>query len=200
VITRLKGELQEVTENEAVVQVEAIAYILLIPSADMPRLLGQIGTTVEFHTIYYVEGQVQGNTLTPRLIGFANKRDRSFFELLIGNRKALRALVRPFTEVAIAIASRDIQALVELPEIGKRSAETIIAQLHGKVDSFVGDIASTVEVTVPAFCRDAVEMLVQLGESKKDAKQLVKQAMSQDPNINSADQLVQASFQIKGNT
>jgi len=205
VITKIKGELLEVSENEAVIQVDAISYALLIPASDLSTLLNQVGNSIEFHTIYYMEGQVQGNVLTPRLIGFSTKRDRSFFELFttvkgIGNRKALRALVRPFMETASAIAKRDIDALVELPEIGKRSAETIIAQLHGKVDAFVGEVASTIEVQTLPFCDDAIEMLVQLGESKRDAKQLVKKAIHQDPNIESADQLVQASFQIKGTT
>ena len=87
-----------------------------------------------------------------------------------------------------------------MPEIGKRSAETIIAELHGKVDSFVAEIASTIEITLPACCEDAVAMLVQLGETKRDAKRLVQRAYEKDPKIESADQLVQTSFQLKGTT
>jgi len=141
----------------------------------------------------------------PRLIGFSSERDRAFFELFttvkgIGNRKALRALVRPFAETATAIANRDTKALTEMPEIGKRSAETIIAELHGKVDVFVGEIASTIEVTMPPFSEDAILMLVQLGETKRDAKRLVQLAFGTNPEINTADQLVQISFQLKGNT
>jgi len=116
----------------------------------------------------------------------------------IGNRKALRALIRPFMETANAIANRDATALTSMPEIGKRSAETIIAQLHGKVDVFVTEISSTIEVSMPAYCEDAVSMLVQLGESKRDAKQLIQRAYEIDPEVTSADQLVQTSFQLKG--
>lgn len=202
-ITRLRGELIEVTESEALVQLDAMTYAVLVPAADIPRLIGQIGKPIEFHTIYYFEGQVQGNTITPRLIGFSNERDRAFFQLFttvkgIGNRKALRALVRPFKETATAIAMKDAAALKELPEIGARSAETIIAQLYGKVEAFTGEIASTIEVLMPSFCQDAIDMLIQLGETKRDAKLLVKKAIAQDPSIETADQLVQASFQMKG--
>ena len=202
-ITRLRGELIEVTESEALVQLDAMTYAVLVPAADIPRLIGQIGKPIEFHTIYYFEGQVQGNTITPRLIGFSNERDRAFFQLFttvkgIGNRKALRALVRPFKETATAIAIKDVAALKELPEIGARSAETIIAQLYGKVEAFTGEIASTIEVIMPSFCQDAIDMLIQLGETKRDAKLLVKKAIAQDPSIETADQLVQASFQMKG--
>ena len=85
-----------------------------------------------------------------------------------------------------------------MPEIGKRSAETIIAELHGKVDIFVLEVASTIEATMPAYCEDAILMLVQLGETKRDAKQLVRRAYELDPDVSSADQLVQTSFQLKG--
>ena len=202
-ITRIRGELTEVTERHALLSIDALTYAVLVPAANVPTLLGKIGQSIEFYTLHFFEGQAQGNTITPRLIGFTCERDREFFELFttvkgIGNRKALRALIRPFMETAAAISNRDADALTSLPEIGTRSAETIIAQLHGKVDHFVGDINSTIEISLPPCCQDAIAMLVQLGESKGDAKQLVQRAYEIDPKIKSADQLVQTSFQIKG--
>ena len=203
-ITRIRGELVELTERSALIHVEAVTYELLVPAADVPTLLSKIGMPIEFYTLHYFEGQSQGSSFIPRLIGFSCEQDRAFFELFttvkgIGNRKALRALVRPFIETASAIANRDSTALTSMPEIGKRSAETIIAELHGKVDVFVlEEVASTIESTMPAYCEDAITMLVQLGESKRDAKQLVQRAYEIDSNITSADQLVQTSFQLKG--
>ncbi|MBC8200517.1 MAG: hypothetical protein H8E86_00610 [Planctomycetes bacterium] len=203
-ITRIRGELVELTERSALLLVEAITYELFVPAANVAELLSKIGQPIEFYTLHYFEGQSQGSSFLPRLIGFSSERDRAFFELFttvkgIGNRKALRALVRPFAETATAIANRDATALTEMPEIGTRSAETIIAELHGKVDIFIGEIASTIEVSMPAFSDDAITMLVQLGETKRDAKQLVKLAFDANPEIKTADQLVQSSFQIKGN-
>ena len=204
-ITRIRGELVELTERSALLLVEAMTYELFVPAANVPELLSKIGQPIEFFTLHYLEGQSQGSSFLPRLIGFSSERERAFFELFttvkgIGNRKALRALVRPFAETATAIANRDTKALTEMPEIGKRSAETIIAELHGKVDVFVGEIASTIEVTMPPFSEDAILMLVQLGETKRDAKRLVQLAFGTDPEIKTADQLVQISFQLKGNT
>ncbi len=202
-ITRIRGELVELTERSALLHVEALTYELLVPAANVPDLLGKIGQPIEFYTLHYFEGQSQGSSFLPRLIGFSSERDRAFFELFttvkgIGNRKALRALVRPFAETATAIANRDAKTLTDMPEIGKRSAETIIAELHGKVDVFIGEIASTIEVIIPAFSDDAISMLVQLGETKADAKRLVRLAFDAQPDITTADQLVQTSFQLKG--
>jgi len=205
VITRIQGKLVEVTERAAIVQVELLTYSILIPAADYTNLLNQINQQIEFHTLYYFEGQAQGNSFVPRLIGFSNERDRSFFQLFttvkgIGNRKALRALIKPFNEIACAIAQRDIAILTELPEIGKRSAETIIAQLHGKLDEYIGATNITIEPSEPAVFNDAIEMLMQLGETKSDAKKLVQKVINMEPSINSADQIVHATFQFKGIT
>jgi Holliday junction resolvasome RuvABC DNA-binding subunit len=107
-------------------------------------------------------------------------------------------LVRPFGEIASAIANKDAAALISLPEIGKRSAETIIAELSGKIDLFIGDIMPSIEIKMPSFGDDAVAMLIQLGESPRDARKLVQLAMNREPTIETADQLVQSSFQLKG--
>lgn len=184
-------------------EVGAFTYAILVPAADVPALQSKIGSEVEFHTIHYLESQSQGTSFAPRLIGFSNEMNRAFFELFttvkgIGNRKALRALVRPFNETATAIAQRDVSALTDLPEIGKRSAETIIASLHGKVDEFAGQADSVIESTTSPFYNDAIEMLMQLGESRKDARQLVNKVIAMEPDMDSADQIVQATFQLKG--
>ena len=202
-ITRIKGKLVDVYSCEAILEVGALTYALLVPAADVPALQSKIGSEVEFHTIHYMESQSQGTSFAPRLIGFSNETNRAFFELFttvkgIGNRKALRALVRPFGETAMAIAQRDVASLTDLPEIGKRSAETIIATLHGKVDAFADQTTSVIESSTSPFYSDAIEMLMQLGESRKDARQLVNKVIAMEPAIDSADQIVQATFQLKG--
>src|SRR5262245_17157043 len=142
-INRIEGELIEVTpDGRALLRCEHMTYELFVPGADQQRLAAMTGQTVRFHTLYYLESQNQGASYTPRLIGFASPDDRAFFELFttvkgIGNRKALRALQLPFGAVAAAIADKDIDLLKSLPEIGKRTAETIVAELSGKVDRFV---------------------------------------------------------------
>ena len=202
-ITRIKGKLVDVYSCEAILEVGALTYALLVPAADVLALQSKIGSEVEFHTIHYMESQSQGTSFAPRLIGFSNETNRAFFELFttvkgIGNRKALRALVRPFGETAMAIAQRDVASLTDLPEIGKRSAETIIATLHGKVDAFADQTTSVIESSTSPFYSDAIEMLMQLGESRKDARQLVNKVIAMEPAIDSADQIVQATFQLKG--
>jgi Holliday junction resolvasome RuvABC DNA-binding subunit len=74
VITRIRGELVELTERSALIHVEAVTYELLVPAADVPTLLSKIGMPVEFYTLHYMEGQSQGSSFIPRLIGFSSSQ------------------------------------------------------------------------------------------------------------------------------
>ena len=142
----------------------------------------------------------------PRLIGFGSTEERAFFELLttvkgLGMRKALRALRLPYQAVARAIAAEDLEVLTSLPEIGRRTAQTIVAELGGKVDRFLelkpDESAETAESGQPIIVRDAVAVLVQLGESKPQARLLIEQVLADDPNVSSADDLVSAAYRVK---
>jgi holliday junction DNA helicase RuvA len=204
-ITRIEGELIGVSKGRAELRCDSVVYELLIPAIDTQRLGRMIGETMEFHTLHYLESQGQGSSYLPRLIGFSSADDRAFFELFttvkgLGNRKALRALELPVAEVAAAIAAKDTDILKSLPEIGKRTAETIVAELSGKVDQFV-EIKSIGDRPVSdaqaALIHDAVAVLVQLGETKLVARHLVDRALAVDESITTPDQLVAAAFRLK---
>jgi Holliday junction DNA helicase RuvA len=210
-IAGMQGQLVELTQDgHALLRCDHITYQVMVPGADQQRLAAMIGQTVKFHTLSYLENQSQGAAYIPRLIGFASPEDREFFELFttvkgIGNRKALRALQLPFSSVAAAIAEKDVDLLRSLPEIGKRTAETIIVELHGKVDRFIepkpmssaGTTTGTADQVKSALVRDAVAVLAQLGEQKLIARQLVDRALAADPTLDSAEVLVAAAFRLK---
>ena len=141
VIAAIEGELISVGGQSALIRSGAMTYEVLIPAADAPALAGVIGSNVNFVTLHYLESQGQGSSFWPRLIGFQSVSDRDFFELLtsvkgIGNRKALRALQRSFADIAAMIEQKDFAALQSLPEIGRKTAETIVVELKDKVARF----------------------------------------------------------------
>ncbi len=210
-ITQIQGELIAIHNGTGHLQCDSLTYELLIPAFDIMRLSTMVSQHVIFHTLHYLEGQAQGSSFIPRLIGFTSAEDRAFFSLFttvkgLGNRKALRALELPFHTVATAIAQQDTDLLVSLPEIGKRTAQSIIAELQGKVDRFIEskpddhqDISTMSEATVELI-RDAVAVLVQLGEPKLQARQLADRALAADPAIPSAEELVTAAYRLKAAT
>src|SRR6185312_9216487 len=140
-ISALTGELSRVDEDRVHMQVGPMTLELLVPASDVPLLQAGVGQEMTFHTIFYLEGDASGGNIDPRLVGFLRPEDRSFFQLFItvkgiGPKKALRALVLPVGDIAEAIESKNTRALCELPQIGKRMAELIVAELAGKVTAF----------------------------------------------------------------
>jgi Holliday junction DNA helicase RuvA len=199
-ISRIEGILEDVAEGMAEVRVEGgCTYELLVPACDASDLAMQHGQRVSFVTLHYLESQGQGSHFVPRLIGFSSREQRAFFELLttvkgIGNRKALRAMQVSHARMAEAIAAGDAKFLATLPEIGKRTAETICVELKGKVDPFVRELGGTrpaagtkaaprpitAEGKLMAAARDAVEVLVQLGHSKPAARDMIERVLGRE--------------------
>ena len=204
-ICRISGILEEVASGSAVVDAGGgLCYEVLVPACDWERLARRVGQEVTFHTIHYVEGDPAHGGQTPRLIGFLSATDRDFFRVFttvkgIGNKKALRALARPVGEVAAAIQAKDARYLVELPEIGKRTAEQIIAEIHGKVEAFAGAAAPAGAETagLSQAASEAVAVLVQLGERRPDAVALVERVLAGSPDLATPEAIIQHAYRVK---
>jgi len=201
-IAKLTGRLEQVSAGSALVDVgNGLWYEVLIPAFDAERLTRRVGQDVVLHTIHYVEGNPAHGVQTPRLVGFQAETDRQFFRIFttvkgIGVRKALRALVRPVAEVAAAIQAKDVQFLVALPEIGRRTAEQIVAELHGKVEEFAGPAAVAAAAALPAAAVEALSVLVQLGERRADAAALIERVLAVEPQAG-PEALIQHVYRLK---
>jgi Holliday junction DNA helicase RuvA len=205
-IARIRGIFSEaIDEHRVIIEVSGIYYEILLPAIVMKELRDrhEIGDEVTFSTLYEIEGSAGFGNLTPRLIGFLRDRDKKFFERLVkvkdfGARRAMKSLTVPFSDVAAAIERADISFMTTLPEIGKRTAEKIIAELKGKLGEFVSgeqppsDVIS--EESMPDFKREAVVVLLQLGYKQTEARIMVNRAMLRNPEITSSEELVKEVF------
>ena len=195
-LTRLTGIL-EAADDALTITVGPLAIRAEAPRYLLDRLADsdQIGQQVTLHTRADLESHNQGTSFTPRLIAFATPDERRFFEIFtsvkgLGAKRALRALAIEPAHVAAAIVAKDARALQQLPEIGKRLAETVIAELTGKVDRFATESAmqaanpaarptSTIEPSrLPPAAQEAVAALLALGETRADAERKVETAMT----------------------
>ena len=217
-IAKIEGILDELLDGAAMVRTDgSMTYEVLLPAYAVARLGGSIGQPVTLHTLYFIEGQAQGSTLTPRLAGFLTIEDRRFFELFttckgIGNRRALRAMTLESSAIAAAIADRDATVLQTLPEVGKRTAETVIATLRGKVDSYIvtaayGRAGGTDQTNAPpttgrgsALEREALEVLLQLGENRTQCVNWIDQVMRDDEKPSDTESLIARVYRIKSGT
>lgn len=215
-ITRMSATLESISRESIPIatllpsssMVEGLAIEAMIPVYLAETLEQNLGTTITLHTRTLLEAQGQGTSFIPRLIGFGSADERAFFETFtsvkgVGTKKALRALTESPSTIASLIIAKDAKSLTKLPEIGKRTAETIIAELTGKIEQFAGDaiiqstttIGSTIE---PAFttgpAAEAVAALMSLGESRPEASRKVQIALSRTGQDADTDTIVQAVF------
>src|SRR5258708_33381016 len=117
------------------------------------------------------------------MIGFMSDGEREFFDSIcsvdgVGVKKALRAMVRPVRDVAIAIEEQDVKQLSALPGIGAALAERIIAKLRRKMARFAlliqRDLPPELEAERGVF-NDAYDALLMLGHTAPQARQRIQQ-------------------------
>ena len=155
--------------------------------------------------IYYHQTDRQPK---PVLIGFETLEDKEFFQTFItvdaiGPMKAVKAMSRPIGEMAGAIENKDVSFLTGLSGIGKRTAEKIIATLHGKLEKFVSianlpkDIdQGKIGVEMHDIGQQVADVLVeQLGHSSASAKRMIKEAFERNNLISTPEQLFDEIFQ-----
>lgn len=208
-ICALTGTLRRVGADRIELAAGALLYELLVPAFDLAELHSCLGQEITFHTIFYLQGDAGGGSIEPRLIGFVRSTDKRFFERFItvkgiGPRKALRALAIPVGQIAAAIESRDARLLVDLPEIGKRTAEQVIAELSGKVAEFAAPLdrsaarAPAHGLTRSQVEEDAIAALVALGERRPDAEHLLDKAKATSTPAAATAPLVQEMLRLRG--
>lgn len=190
-IARVRGMLESMAGNTATVALGGgeIAREVMVPAYLAATLGGQVGQVVTLVTMEYLEGQGQGTSFVPRLVGFRSAGERRFFEVFttvkgLGTKRALRALESEPVAVIEAIMRKDGKALQELPEIGKRLSETIVAELSGKVEALLADLGWTpgaVEVkraarVTTSAAEEAVLALMALGQTRGEAERQIAAA------------------------
>jgi len=203
-ITKLKGKLLALGDEQATIEVPPFEYEVLIPDFSRRRLQANVGEVVSLHTLHYLDGNAaQGGRLTPRLVGFVSEIEREFFELFcsvdgVGVKKALRAMVRPVQDVAAAIEQQDTKTLATLPGVGPATADRVVAKLRRKMPKFAL-LVTTDEGATDQIERDVVEethqILVSLGHSESEARKYLEKPMKSKKKFKDVESLLQAVYE-----
>jgi Holliday junction DNA helicase RuvA len=188
----LEGTVMKRRENGILLKAGHVGYEVLLPPVVAARLSAEGGDAALF--IYYHQTERQPK---PVLIGFSTEEEREFFERFltvgdIGPAKAVAALTAPVHEIARAIEDRDAAALQKLKGIGARTAQKIVAELHGKMGEFLHAEAPASKGARPVedFALQVIEVLVrQLGHKPLEARDMVQKAMERNPSISGPEDL-----------
>jgi Holliday junction DNA helicase RuvA len=199
-ISYISGKIKRRFEECLVIDVQGIAYEVLVPKAVMNILDDNLSPdgSIELVTYHYLH--VEPSRSKPILIGFSNEVERDFFEQFItvsgvGPKAAVRALSRPISVIAEAIDAANLGLLRTLPGIGEQRAREIVAKLQGKVGKFcliqdrvktqVGPLAAKEDIQ-----EEAVAVLLQLQYKKNEAREMVKKAIEANPQAASAEEIL----------
>jgi len=179
-ISYIKGELVELTENAIVLDHDGMGFLIMMPASILAKLPA-IGSELKVHTYLYVKEDALD------LYGFLTKDDLKVFKLLItvsgiGPKGALAILstMSP-DDLRFAVLAGDSKTISKAPGIGSKTAQKLIIELKDKLkiedvldggadggyepQSDMGDTAAA----------EAVMALTALGYSSADATRAVRQ-------------------------
>ena len=143
------------------------------------------------------------------LFGFVEESDRDWFEILIsvsgiGPKGALQIVSGTTRDAFVsAILSEDLNALCNLPGVGKKTGQRLILELKDKVRSLgvVAQIAGR-EVNSgrpagsPSLQMDVVEALQALGYNERQAVQAASEVLGLDPPPGTVEEALRRSLQL----
>jgi Holliday junction DNA helicase RuvA len=202
----LEGKILHFESDGILLLVGNIGYEILLAPQMIEKLRSQKANEVSLYIYYHLtERQPK-----PVLIGFETIEDKAFFQTFItvdaiGPMKAVKAMTRSVGEIADAIERKDVSFLISLSGVGKRTAQKIIATLHGKVEKFIntGDhTKNRDQENIPhgmdLIGQQVADVLVeQLGHSSSSAKRMIREAFERDSTILTPEALFDEIFQEK---
>ncbi|MXY79704.1 MAG: hypothetical protein F4Y94_08485 [Chloroflexi bacterium] len=202
-ITRIEGAARNWNTDAQSVEVDVggLWYEVLLPTYCWRAMEAQ-PEQVGFYTYYHVPDR----NPTPVLYGFLRPVERDFFKKLMrvrnmGATKAQKALASSVSTIAHWIETEDKAALRQLPGIGARQADYVVAELKGKVveeallrDEQYREVATPAPPAQERALLDAVEALVNLGYARREAQTWVDGVADEelDPG---AEAVLRAVFQ-----
>lgn len=208
-IAALRGTITRWDEATATawLEVAGVTYEVRVPLYAATWVASAIDVA---ETTLYTYYHVSDRNPQPLIVGFRHLEERDFFRKFIevpdvGPVKAVRALTYPVAEIARWIEAGDVKAIQQLPGIGTRLSQTIVAQLAGKVTAEAAlagdDIEAFAAAGVASELRDdAVEALVALQYARREAERAVHDTLQLRPEADTLEALVRAVLEQAART
>jgi Holliday junction DNA helicase RuvA len=177
-IAHLRGTLLEKHPNQAIIEAAGVGYDVMIPISTYTAL-PDAGKEVKLR----IHTHVREDAIL--LFGFSSQEEKMLFEKLIsvsgiGPKLAvtvLSGLAAP--DLTGAIRGGDVNRLVRIPGVGKKTAERIVLELKEKLPATGAETAGEVKVVgapLSSLEQDVLSALVNLGCNPAAAEGAVRKA------------------------
>jgi Holliday junction DNA helicase RuvA len=199
-IAHLRGTILEKHPNQVILEAAGVGYDVMIPISTYSSLpdSGQTAS-LRIHTVVREDAFL--------LFGFSTEQEKRLFERLIsvsgiGPKVAITVLSGlAVADVVAAIRGAQVERLVRIPGIGKKTAERLVVELRDKLDA-VGVPASPVVAAVPvsgalsAIDQDVVSALVNLGAQRAQAETALRKAKAAGAPAGEFETLFRKSMEL----
>lgn len=196
-IGRIRGVLVEKKPPEILVDVSGICYEVQVPMSTAYQL-PEVGKELQLHTHFVVRDDAQ------LLYGFYEEKDKTLFRALIkvngvGPKMALTILSgMDADEFVRTVQNNDVSAMVNMPGIGKKTAERLIVEMRDRLDDWSASSGSAVtarDSSAPSsISRDAETALMALGYKPQQASKAINQVLRDNPDIEDSEALIRLAL------
>lgn len=198
-VAYLRGRVLTTTAETMIVDVNGVGYEVYCSGAAFAK--AAVGGTAELYT--YLQVKEDGITL----FGFASPKEKEMFLRLIsvpgvGPKLGIAVLSSMSgDDFAAAVATADVKRLSAVKGLGKKTAEKIVLELHGKISAAevisagggeLGGYAGGGEDRLSASDEDAVSALMGLGYNRADSVRAVRRA--HDGGARSTEEVIMAAL------
>lgn len=194
-IGRLRGELVEKNFPTCLLDVGGVGYEIETSLTTFNNL-PEVGAQLVLYTHFVVREDAQ------LLYGFLEQRERRVFRALIkvngvGPKLALTLLSGMMVADFVAcIQDNDVQSLVRVPGVGKKTAERLIIEMRDRLNEW-GAAEANIEPgamlrrsIVRSITRDAETALISLGYKPQEAARAI--SLVEDENLEVEDLIKEA--------
>ena len=196
-IGQIRGILVAKIPPDIHLEVGGITYEIQVPLSTLYQL-PEIGQKLVLHTHFVVREDAQ------LLYGFYDAKDKAMFRALIrvngvGPKLGLAILSgMEVDEFVRTVRNNDAATLVNMPGIGKKTAERLIVEMRDRlaewgVTATVG-AGSEVGSGASAVTKDAETALVSLGYKPMQAAHAIAQVIKDKPGVANSEELIRLAL------
>ena len=174
-IALLRGTLVEKHPNQVILDVGGVGYDVIVPISTFSKLPADGNETrLRIHT------HVREDAFL--LYGFLTLDEKNLFEKLIsvsgiGPGLAIKVLSgMDAVDLLTAIRRNEVERLVRIPGVGKKTAERMILELRDKLPAPVGEDAAPAAPSLSALDEDVLSGLLNLGCARPAAEAAIRKA------------------------
>jgi len=197
VISYLKGNVLGIDEDRLLLEVQGVGYEIAVPTSLLQKLSGA-GQEIELFTHLHVREDLM------QLYGFSSLQDRTMFRALLKARgigpKVALTIVDTFRgkDLAAILERGEVEPLLQVPGVGKKTAQRLILELKGKLPHPLSPIEESEKGCGDPVFDEVAQALLSLGYSRQEVGGVLQKMRPKTPDDASVGEVLRLSLRELG--